>query len=500
MTAVTIMKLILSDGELEVESTQLSMHFGFFEMLDQMDIIDNTMDMRTLPITSHALQYLMELSEARELAPDKMKEFITGNFEEKLRAAYDCLDVKPYVTRYIEDGHLYNRMCLFKACPDMYKATVDETTIRRSIAQGQDAPYFGLVEINDNMRETVRYTPLDATKSLLFSTWEKRRANKGGFRQVGDTVLKLQKPHDIVMKVLSLGNVVVAGGYALNKVRKHETAYNDIDIFTYGLNEKQATQKLQQIANVVKGDACCTGNSVTFINTVIGEDENITMQVILRLYKSPAEILHGFDIQACKVLVTMEKGELKYYGTASFIESMRYNCVWVDTERQSSTYAIRLMKYYCKHLDVLVTGLDRKRVPAEIMCTPFGDSKGMTRLLRLEYEVRNDKFVKEDDWDQKGNHPGPIYFALQRTTKRHKMTACDYENALTFKHKFHSLLVYVINFGRKAMQFGWYNVKTPRDFQDVQWQVQDPSSQTVIGSFNPEDEQYYRQAYDVSDD
>jgi len=78
------------------------------------------------------------------------------------------------------------------------------------------------------------------------------------------------------------------------------------------------------------------------------------IQIVLRLYSSPAEILMGFDIDSCCVgfdgetvwaLPRCRRAILKGYNL-------------VDLTRRSLTYEIRLLKYSKRGFAVAVPGLE----------------------------------------------------------------------------------------------------------------------------------------------
>jgi hypothetical protein len=446
---------------------------------------DNSINMSDLPLTFNAIMYLMKLSEHGELNADEMQMFIETNSYVSVLEAYHCLDVSEHITKYIEDGHLYNRMALYKLCPDMYKATIIETQLRKQIAQDEDTSLFhGLIHLTDSMCQSVCYAPLHGSRNLkqkLFWQWPHNSSDS--------RVMWLRSPHEVIKQLLALGNVIVAGGYALSMVSNKVTSAGDIDIFIYGLNENHANAKLRAISKILKGDSFYTGNAYTFVNTDV---DNMNVQVILRLYKSPAEVLLGFDIQACKVLIVMEDNILKYYATPSFIESMRYNCIWVDTERQSSSYAIRLIKYYAKGLDVIVTGLNRRQLDCEIMSMPLSKLNGLALLMRLEREIRSINHGESSMCKYlMMNH-------LKRIVQRAKLHQSDYHHAVSFKDKLYEVLIYAWTYSKRSLkQLGWFKITRSNVWNPVTWQTSDPSSQTVNGNFHPEDIKYYHMAYSI---
>lgn len=228
----------------------------------------------------------------------------------------------------------------------------------------------------------------------------------------------------------------------------------------------------------------------------------MTVQVILRLYENPSEILHGFDIQAAKVLMMAQDGIVRYYCSPSFLKSMQYNAVWIDTERQSSTYALRLIKYFCKGFSVLLTGYHSESVNNDIV-TKFHHSdsknhtltgiKGFAMLLQLETNIVTSYYL---------SNRNSITWALKEFCHKCQYArTSDYMDSVCSKSNLRDFLrnAWVINEWKKCVQMlGWRWVKSAKEIPKVKWTVRDPSSQTVIGSFHPEQEKYYHQAYGIN--
>ncbi|OZJ04813.1 hypothetical protein BZG36_02356 [Bifiguratus adelaidae] len=97
-------------------------------------------------------------------------------------------------------------------------------------------------------------------------------------------------------------SVAVNGRRAQRKFY-HEESYvgSDIDLFIYGLNEEQAKLKMERLAEVIAEgipwDTLCvrTKHAVT----IVSQYPYRNLQIILRLYASPTEVLVGFDVDAC---------------------------------------------------------------------------------------------------------------------------------------------------------------------------------------------------------
>jgi hypothetical protein len=162
-------------------------------------------------------------------------------------------------------------------------------------------------------------------------------------------------------------NVFVAGGSVLacaqNPAMVDSEAFDnsDIDIFIVGIDdEAAATAKLRQIYTTVCANY---GRDALVIRTlravtILGNYPQRHIQIILKLFKSPAEVLFSFDLDACSV---------GYDGTDVWAMerfrramSKRYNLV--DHTRRSLSYESRLAKYSQRGFAVAVPTLHASRI------------------------------------------------------------------------------------------------------------------------------------------
>lgn len=76
---------------------------------------------------------------------------------------------------------------------------------------------------------------------------------------------------------------------------------SDIDLFLYGLDETQAEAKLLELFDAVQ--AACPYEIRAFRSThaitLVSRYPFRHVQIVLRLYNSPSEILQGFDVDSC---------------------------------------------------------------------------------------------------------------------------------------------------------------------------------------------------------
>ena len=98
------------------------------------------------------------------------------------------------------------------------------------------------------------------------------------------------------------------------------------------------------------------------------------VQVIVRVYKSPAEVLLGFDVDSCAVGYDGRD----VWATRRFRNAQNKSYNLVNPTRRSSNYEVRLHKYASRGYAVAVPGLDKARADPRLF------SRNGARLLRTQ--------------------------------------------------------------------------------------------------------------------
>lgn len=96
-------------------------------------------------------------------------------------------------------------------------------------------------------------------------------------------------------------------------------------------------------------------------NAVTIRYKDLEFQVILRLYKSPSEVLHGFDVDCCSI--GYDGKSIWMTNRALFALTQGYNTV--NFERLSPSYSYRLVKYAVKGLSIFAPDFKRELVNAD---------------------------------------------------------------------------------------------------------------------------------------
>lgn len=182
------------------------------------------------------------------------------------------------------------------------------------------------------------------------------------------SVTKKAQTLDDVKKIIELSpdHIFVAGGYIFSYI--FGTPVKDIDIFLYGLTPVEATETINKIGNYLHTDMynknfnfyiARSKNALTF--TVYNKYNKLLVaeyQIILRLYKSPSEILHGFDLDCC----CLGYNGINIFATNRALFSIKHGYNTVNFDRLSPSYEYRLSKYGMRGVAIKIPNFDRHSV------------------------------------------------------------------------------------------------------------------------------------------
>jgi len=215
-------------------------------------------------------------------------------------------------------------------------------------------------------------------------------------------------------------NVFAAGGSVLGclalegsdvsakEVKRAGFDQTDVDLFVVGLDEVAATKKLREIvahlrarmsppaaaASAAASDGALgdTADNLLLSShsvTVLGHGDWPTVQVILRCYTSPAEVLLGFDVDCC--CVGFDGAEV--WASDRGLRALRHRVNVVDLTRRSTTYESRLIKYAGRGFAVGIANLDLSAVDTAALGSLWRSgaawkATGLTRLLLEHYRPK----------------------------------------------------------------------------------------------------------------
>jgi len=165
--------------------------------------------------------------------------------------------------------------------------------------------------------------------------------------------------------------VFLAGGAVFSGI--YDKPVNDIDLFIYGCSVDEAKAKLDTIYqtilnhynftkknNYIGVTVARTANAISITKNGRHGD-NDEYQIILRLYRSPSEILHGFDVDSCAL--GYDGKDLWMTPRCEFALRVGYNTV--NFSRLSPSYEKRLVKYGTRGVAVKIPNFDRTKVDDE---------------------------------------------------------------------------------------------------------------------------------------
>ncbi|KAK8874319.1 ankyrin repeat protein [Apiospora arundinis] len=157
---------------------------------------------------------------------------------------------------------------------------------------------------------------------------------------------------------------------------------SDVDLFLYGLDERQAIEKIKQIETQIRDAILAETTVVRTKNaiTICSQYPTRHVQIVLRVYKSVSEILTGFDIDCSGAAYDGQQVYCTPRALAAYITQINP----VDLSRRSPSYENRLSKYSHRNFEVYWPELDRSRVDPTIFERSFSRTLGLARLLVLE--------------------------------------------------------------------------------------------------------------------
>lgn len=157
---------------------------------------------------------------------------------------------------------------------------------------------------------------------------------------------------------------------------------SDVDLFIYGLSEEEAIKKIIQIEQCIKDSILTEITTVRTKNaiTIVSQYPTRHVQIVLRVYKSVAEILTGFDVDCSCVAYD---GKQVYAAPRALTAYMTQRNT-IDLTRRSPSYESRLSKYSHRGFEVYWPLLERSRIDPTIYERNFARTVGLARLLVLE--------------------------------------------------------------------------------------------------------------------
>jgi hypothetical protein len=181
------------------------------------------------------------------------------------------------------------------------------------------------------------------------------------------------------------GRLIAAGGSVSRLVSRQALGESDIDLFPVGISREDVRCEIRRLGAHLA--ACCAPGEVLHVYrtrycvsyVVAGapgsEDDTpewltgeamksakvvrATIQVILRIYSTVSEVLHGFDLGSCAVA---DDGRRLYFTSASKLAFERGLNV-LDLTRRRANYELRAVKYLTRGFALALPELAHGRFP-----------------------------------------------------------------------------------------------------------------------------------------
>lgn len=284
-------------------------------------------------------------------------------------------------------------------------------------------PHEGLVSVfGGGMRLPLRYTPFQGSDAMP-TVMDVRQGSLTEDQPV--TVQRLYEFETNFNKefanvlprlrgVLADEPVIIAGGSVLRALTVKEglrpeewwqSGKSDIDIFIHSSTPVEATRITKRIFYALTTNherwVIVRGKGVVTIHSWDGHGGDYRIgrkiQVVLRLYDSPAEVLYGFDVDCCSCAYDGQK----VWATPRCLLAIRsgnniLNPLHSWPNRPS--YEIRLAKYANRGYAVAVPGLDMRRIDdRRIRAASLENTNGLARLIKVAFAVEKDSLAKIPD-------------------------------------------------------------------------------------------------------
>jgi hypothetical protein len=226
-----------------------------------------------------------------------------------------------------------------------------------------------LNKIYNEMNKTDRNDPLqyqlEQEEDSIVSNYAKMIEDETiefnrGIEMEYENLYKNSTPTDILTSILLLlrsvfdeykDNIVVAGGFALSYYTLtnygYITEFDDIDIFIHSCDENTANKIAQRLNFLTKNNVYENDNVVLSYfapNSIMIKypKKHFSIQIIKRLYISPSQVIHGFDIDSSCILVNLDA---QIWTTQRGAYSIKKGYNVVNFDRLSPSYEYRLIKY-----------------------------------------------------------------------------------------------------------------------------------------------------------
>ena len=350
-----------------------------------------------------------------------------GRFIIKDESAEDfvilCMFLNGNIHVVLQDGRYNNIIDIITHLLDKYSCdtnNLDRATSRwfhltheNWIRDNMYQPDFEYHPMNTDKYYALYNTDLHHEKDLKDLQYDEKYANDNdNINVITDNILfsSIENVHvqpresirDYLTKIDFLADipgVFVAGGYIFSAL--YGTEAPDIDVFLYRTKDDdyktddEAMEKINQIVelitnninNMVDVNANNMPSTYSFTRTKYAltlYGPTIPIQIIFRIYNSPSEVLHGFDVDSC--CLGYKQGKIWYTGRAA--NALRAGFNTIDFDRMSPSYEYRLVKYAIRGMSIYVPDMNRRRID-QIVLSTYVEKGAWRNRTNLESRYKN---------------------------------------------------------------------------------------------------------------
>ena len=181
------------------------------------------------------------------------------------------------------------------------------------------------------------------------------------------------------LESVNMDNILIAGGSVLDVLTsaKNVKQNTDVDLFFCGLEEDELNERASRLVSDIatrlikyrkeKGPddgempfvLVRSENAITIQSENRCDNDFLPVQIILRSYTTPSQVLHGFDFGACSVGIWygykgVSVGKPKFITTSLGKFALEYGCNIFDPRRNSLNYEYRIFYKYLNIKEVSV--------------------------------------------------------------------------------------------------------------------------------------------------
>jgi hypothetical protein len=213
-------------------------------------------------------------------------------------------------------------------------------------------------------------------------------------------------------------NVLLAGGAVAHCLLglSPPAKMHDYDLFLWGMSHEHGLAKITELICALRPDRVYRSRRAL---TLFNCKDYRKYQIVLRLYRTPAEILHSFDVDAC--CVGFDGSSVLMTARARHAFDTMTNVV--DFDLLSPSYESRLVKYMDRYFAISIPGFDPAylnyasllSIGEECSKIRRGICQHMQGLDVILYAVFDGHCATQSDYDPKtgGAKKGKQYITMQ---------------------------------------------------------------------------------------